>query len=129
MRFAGVLAVLVSALASAEPVKELPKGVHAIPIQRGTAVLIQDGKPDDVPTVLPAGWYFTAQGYDRLNTATYNLQTSVKELEAKTQVLLKPCVPLPQVPVSVQTGWSTRAVVLALVVGLAVGAGAVVLLR
>lgn len=129
MRLAGALAVLVSALAGAEPVRELPAGVHAVPIQRGQAVLIRDGKPDDAPTALPAGWYFTAQGYDRLNTATYNLQTSVKELEAKTQVLLKPCVPLPQVPVSVQTGWSTRAVVLALVVGLAAGAGAVVLLR
>lgn len=128
MRFAGVLAVLVSALASAEPMKELPKGVHAIPIQRGTAVLIQDGKPDDVPTVLPAGWYFTAQGYDRLNTATYNLQTSVKELEAKADALLRPCVPLPQ-PVPVQTGWSSTALLIAFGVGVVVGAGAVVLSR
>lgn len=128
MRFAGVLAVLVSALASAEPVKELPKGVHAIPIQRGTAVLIQDGKPDDVPTVLPAGWYFTAQGYDRLNTATYNLQTSVKELEAKADALLRPSVPLPQ-PVPVQTGWSSTAILIAFGVGVVVGGGAMVLLR
>lgn len=128
MRFAGALAVLVSALASAEPVRELPAGLHAVPIQRGTAVLIQDGKPDDVPTVLPAGWYFTAQGYDRLNTATHSLQTSVKELEAKADALLRPCVPLPQ-PVPIQTGWRSTALLIALGVGVVVGGGAVVLLR
>ena len=128
MRLAGALAVLVSALASAEPVRELPAGLHAVPIQRGQAVLIRDGKPDDAPTALPAGWYFTAQGYDRLNTATHSLQTSVKELEAKTQVLMKPCVPLPQ-PVPIQTGWSSTALLVALGVGVVAGGAAVFLLR
>lgn len=128
MRLAGALAVLMSALAGAEPVRELPAGLHAVPIQRGTAVLIIEGKPQDVPTALPAGWYFTAQGYDRLNTATYNLQTSVKELEAKADALLRPCVPLPQ-PVPVQTGWSSTALLIAFGVGVVVGGGAMVLLR
>lgn len=120
--------MFLAAVASAEPVKAFPVGIHAVPIQRGTAVLITDGKPDDVPTALPAGWYFTAEGYDRLNTATYSLQTSVRELEAKADALLRPCVPLPQ-PVPIQTGWSSTALLVVFGVGVAVGAGAVVLLR
>jgi hypothetical protein len=128
MRLAGILAVLLSALAAAEPVREFPRGLHAVPIQRGQAILVTDGLPDDVPTALPAGWYFTAEGYDRLNTATYNLQTSVKELEAKHDALMRPCVPLPQLA-PIQTGWSSTAMVVVFVLGVAVGAGGVVLLR
>lgn len=128
MRLAGLLAVLLSGIAASEPVKAFPPGRHAVPIQRGQAVLITDGKPDDVPTVLPAGWYFTSEGYDRLNTAAYNLQSSVKELEAKTDALLRPCVPLPQ-PIPIETGWSSTALVVAFALGVAVTGGAVVLLR
>lgn len=124
----GLLAVLLAGLAGAEPVRDFPPGRHAVPIQRGQAVLITDGKPDDVPTLLPAGWYFTAQGYDRLNTATHALQTSVKQLEARADALARPCVPLPQ-PVPIQTGWSSTALVVVFALGVAVGAGGVVLLR
>lgn len=128
MTRAGLLAVLLAGLAGAEPARDFPPGLHAVPIQRGQAVLITDGKPDDVPTVLPAGWYFTAQGYDRLNTATYNLQTSVKELEARADVIMRPCVPLPQ-PIPIHTGWSSTALVVAFAAGVVLGGGAVVLLR
>lgn len=128
MKAAGALALLLTGLAAAEPVREFPRGLHAVPIQRGQAVLVTDGKPDTVPTALPAGWYFTAEGYDRLNTAAHSLQTSVRELEAKQDALLRPCVPLPQLA-PIQTGWSSTALVVVFVLGVAVGAGGVVLLR
>lgn len=126
MRCAGALALLLAGAASAEPTRQLPKGLHAVPIQRGTAHLLIDGRPDDVPTALPAGWYFTAEGYDTLNTATINLQVAVKELEAKLQPRFSECPALePVAPVIVQPqqGWSGRAVVLFFAAGVLLGAG------
>jgi hypothetical protein len=91
-----------------------------------------DGREDNPPLVLlPKGVFFTTAGYQRLQDATGKLQDDVSELRRKMEGC-KPqpyLCPKPQVPISVQTGWSTSAVVLAFAVGLAVGAGAVVLLR
>lgn len=129
MRLAGALAVLLAGAVSAEPTRQLPKGLHATPIQHGTAYLVTDGRPDDASTALPSGWYFTAEGYDRLNTATVNLQAAVKELEAKRGVWA-PCpevAPMPPLTVEAK-GWSTQAVIIALLAGLMVGAGGALVL-
>lgn len=126
MRVAGALAVLLAGAVSAEPVRQLPQGLHATPIQHGTAYLLTDGRPDDTPTALPAGWYFTAEGYDTLNTATVNLQAAVKELEAKRGAWA-PCPDLPPLP-PLATGWSTQAIAIAILAGLAIGAGGALVL-
>ena len=120
------LALLMTGVASAEPVRELPQGLHAVPIQRGMANLIVDGKPQDVPTALPAGWYFTAEGYDTLNTATVNLQASMRELEVRAQAFKAPCEALAApTPIVVKpvTGWQTRTLVIAVVAFTVIGFG------
>lgn len=122
---------LLLAVLAAEP-GALPAGVHAVPIQEGSAVVILDGKPSDAPLRLPAGWYFTAEGYDRLSKATAGLQTAVQRLEASTEVLRAPCpdmaAPVPVV-VKPSTGWPTKTLVVAVLVAGAIGLGVGVALK
>lgn len=122
-------ALLLAALA-ADP-GALPSGVHAVPIVEGTARVVLDGRPSDAPVRLPAGWYFTSEGYDRLAKVTAELQASVQTLQASADALRAPCAALPATPVVVQTqsGWSTKTVLVVLVVAVAVGIGAGVAIR
>lgn len=116
--------LLLAAVASAAPSpKSLPMGMDAFPIQSGTVLLLVDGVPDDAPTALAAGWCFTAEGYDRLNTATYNLQVAVEKLDAKAKALekLPDLQPVPSLTPSPQSGWSGRTVFLIAAGALAAG--------
>ena len=119
---------LLLAVLAAEP-GALPSGENAVPVQEGTAVIIVKGQPTHVK--LPAGWYFTQLGYDRLTKATTDLQSSVNALESSVEVLRAPCPAVQPAPVVVQTqaGWSTKTLlVVGLVAGI-LGAGAAVALR
>lgn len=125
MTLAGALLLAVLA---AEP-GALPSGLHAVPVKEGTAVVIVNGQPTYVRLV--SGWYFDAEGYERLSKVTSDLQSSVNALEASAEVLRQPCPAIQPAPVVVQTqdGWSTKTLlVVGLVAGL-LGAGAAVALR
>lgn len=125
MTLAGALLLAVLA---AEP-GALPSGLHAVPVQEGTAVVIVNGQPTYVRLV--SGWYFDAEGYERLSKVTADLQSSVNALEASAEVLRAPCPAVQPAPVVVQqqAGWSTKTLlVVGLVAGL-LGAGAAVALR
>lgn len=124
-----VVGMLLAAPAGAEP-EAFPPELRAVEVLEGTGRLILDGREDNPPLVLlPKGVFFTTAGYQRLQDATFRLQGDVSDLRRKVEGCKPQPYLCPQVPVTVQAGWSTSAVVVALVVGLAVGAGAVVLLR
>lgn len=108
---------LLLAVLAAEP-GALPSGLHAVPVQEGTAVVIVNGEPTYVRLV--SGWYFDVEGYERLSKVTADLQSSVSALEASAEALRAPCPAIQPAPVVVrpQEGWSTRTL---LVVGLVVG--------
>lgn len=124
-----VVGMLLAAPVGAEP-EPFPAEIRAVEVLEGTGRLILDGREDHPPLVLlPKGVFFTTAGYQRLQDATGKLQDDVMELRRKVEGCKPQPYLCPQVPVSVQAGWSTRTVLIAFAVGLAVGAGAVVLLR
>jgi hypothetical protein len=121
--------MLLAAPAGAEP-EAFPPELRAVEVLDGTGRLILDGREDNPPLVLlPKGVFFTTAGYQRLQEATGRLQDDVSDLRKKVEGCKPQPYLCPPVPVSVQTGWSTKTVLIAFAVGLAVGAGAVVLLR
>jgi hypothetical protein len=114
-------------VAEAEP---FPAEVRAVNVLSGSGRLVLDGREENPPLVLlPEGVFFTTEGYRRLQEATFRLQDDMGALRRKLDACKPQPYLCPEVPVTVQTGWSTRAVVIALAAGLAAGAGAVVLLR
>lgn len=117
-RAAALLGLLTTA-ALAEP-RHLPPGLNAVRILDGEARLVIDGRPDDAPTLLPEGVYFTASGYEAVERATLKLQD---DLEALRGTAATPCPP--NAPT---WGWSTHAVVMALLAGVLVGAGGALVL-
>ena len=109
----------------------MPPGLQAVRILEGTARLHLEGRePDAYPTLLPPGVYFTNPGYDALTEATTRLQVNLKALEAKVKHYEAIAVtPPPVVGASPSGRWDTGDVVLAVVAGVLVGAGGVVVLQ
>lgn len=124
MTRAALLLGLLTTSASAEP-RHLPPGLQAVEILEGEARLIVAGTPEDFPTRLPRGVYFTDAGYKGLLDTTLRLQD---DLEALRRTATAPCpevAPMPPLMVT-RAGWSTQALVIAFLAGLAVAAGTVV---
>lgn len=126
MTRAALLLGLLTTSASAEP-RHLPPGLMAVEVLEGEARLIVAGKPDDFPTRLPRGVFFVEEGYKAVEVATLKLQD---DLEALRTTAATPCpevAPMPPLTVT-RSGWSTQAVVLAFLTGIAVAAGGVAVL-
>lgn len=123
-------AVVAGMLLGAVP-EAFPAKIGAVEVLEGTGRLILDGRAESPPQLflLPKGVFFTSDGYKRLELATTQLQDDVHALRLKlNECRPQPCT-CPPVPITVQTGWSTKTLLVVLVAGLAVGASAVVLLR
>lgn len=128
MTRAALLLGLLTTSASAEP-RHLPPGLQAVEILEGEARLIIAGTPEDAPTRLPRGVFFTEAGYKGLLDTTLRLQD---DLEALRRTATAPCpevAPMPPLTVT-RAGWSTQAVVIVFLAGLMVGAsGALILTK
>lgn len=124
MTRAALLLGLLTTSASAEP-RHLPPGLNAVEILDGEARLIIDGRQEDAPTLLPRGVFFTASGYEAVESATLKLQDDLDALRTA------PAVACPEAPPALtvtRAGWSTQAVVIAILAGLAMGAGGALVL-
>lgn len=121
MTRAALLLGLLTSSASAEP-RHLPPGLQAVEILEGEARLIIAGTPDDVPTRLPRGVFFTEASYEGLTVVTLKLQD---DLEALRHTASTPCPEVASMPplTVTRSGWSTQALFIVLLTGLAAGAG------
>ena len=109
-RVAVVLGLLTtSALAES---RHLPPGLNAVRVVSGEAVLHLSGSeaPDTYPTLLPEGVYFTAAGYESLESATLKLQDDLAAVNARLAAAECPPALLPKYEVR---GWQTRHLVMA----------------
>lgn len=80
---AALLSVFFMGASEAES-RELAPGVHMVPIQSGEVlVLTPTGLPEDAPTQVPAGYWVSLTGYERLQ-ATMS-QYHVDRVSAQTR--------------------------------------------
>jgi hypothetical protein len=80
--------VLFLARALVEPSRERAPRVHAVSLQEATALLLgTDGQVDMVPTRLPAGYWYSVAGHERLTLAFAQVQADKLTAEARAEAL------------------------------------------
>lgn len=108
----------------------LPAEVRAARIMEGTALLVLHDAPRGRLTLLPEGVYFTASGYEALDVATKQLQANLRAVEARVKEYEVAAVtPCPEEAPAIRKGWSTSDLLVAVLGGLVVGAGGVLVLQ
>lgn len=126
MTRAALLLGLLTTSAQAEP-RHLPPGLLAVEVLEGEARLIVAGTPEDFPTRLPRGVFFAEEGYKGLLATTLKLQDDLEALRRTATASCPEVAPMPPLTVT-RAGWSTQAVVIALLAGFAVGVGGALIL-
>lgn len=117
------------ALSSPPKPQPLPSEVKAARVLEGAALLVTADAPDGRLTLLPEGVYFTSAGYEALDIATRQLQANIQALEVRVRDYEAQAItPCPEVPV-LQKGWSGSQVLVAVLAGVVLGAGGVILLQ
>jgi len=117
MRCVLLLAATISAATAwAQPPAELPEGVGAVRVQEATAFLLRDDKQaDTAPTHLPAGWWYSVAGHQRLHLALAQLQADKLAAEARAEALQQALQlradPAPQVSTTAVVGLAVLLVV------------------
>jgi len=88
MRALFLILALSAATALAEPARELPETTGAVKLQEGTVYLLsEDGQVDTVPTRLPAGWWYSVAGHQRLTLAVAQVQADRSAADARAEAL------------------------------------------
>lgn len=128
-------ALAVGLLLSSTPAEPrlLPVGATSVRLLEGSARLIPDGGEvaDAHLTLLPEGVFFTREGYDRLVGVTTRLQEDLGSIRTRlhdyeaASIAPPPAVAAP----TLRGGWSTSDVLVAVLAGVVVGAGGVLLLQ
>lgn len=117
--------------ASAPEAHPLPPNTQAARVLSGTALLVASDAPEGRLTLLPEGVFFTSAGYEVLDVATKQLQANLRAVEARVRdyevAAVTPC-PVEEAP-SLRGGWSTSDILVAVLAGVVVGAGGVLILH
>lgn len=122
MRHVAIAVGLLASSALAEP-RLLPESATSVLVLEGSVRLISDttGRPDDYPTLIGEGVFYTREGHDRLTDVTVRLQEDLNSIRARLASYdAQPVALAPRVVVA-ETGWSGNVVLGAFVLGLAVG--------
>lgn len=123
MRHVAIAVGLIASSALAEP-RLLPESATSVLVLEGSARLISDatGHPDDYPTLLGEGVFYTREGHDRLTGVTVKLQEDLNSIRARlAEYDAQQVAPLPRVAVMESSGWSNNVLLGAFLVGLTVG--------
>lgn len=128
-------ALAVGLLLSSTPAEPhlLPVGATSVRILEGTARLIPDdgGPPDTHLTLLPEGVFFNREGYDRLVSVTTKLQEDIVSIRTRlhdyevASIAPPPAVATP----TLRGGWNTSDLLVAVLAGVVVGVGGVLILN
>lgn len=132
MRSVAIAVGLIASSALAEP-RLLPESATSVLVLEGSARLISDttGRPDEYPTLLGEGVFYTREGHDRLTGVTVKLQEDLNSIRSRlAEYDAQQVAPVPRVAVA-ESGWSTNVLLGAFLLGLAVGmvGGTVVVAR
>jgi hypothetical protein len=88
VRLLTLLFALAASTALAAP-RELAPGVQMVAVQEGTVlVLTATGLPEDAPTRVPAGYWVSLIGYDRLQAAMSQHQADRMAAQARADACL-----------------------------------------
>lgn len=125
------LTVGLLAIASTPEAHPLPSDVKAARVLSGTALLVTADAPEGRLTLLPEGVFFASAGYEALDVATKQLQANLRAVEARVRdyeaQAITPC-PVEEAP-ALRGTWSTSDVLVAVLAGVVVGAGGVLVLQ
>lgn len=128
-----VRALVAGLILSATPAEPhlLPVGATSVRLFEGTARLIPDGNeaPDAHLTLLPEGVFFTREGYDRLVGVTTRLQEDLGSIRSRVRDYEAAAIAPPAVAPTLRGGWSTSDILVAVLAGVVVGAGGVLVLQ